>query len=238
MPHVALRFVVLLASVGAFACSASPGVAPLGDDTAASTDGHAPDAGPSAPSSPSPQPRDPLPPGAACHAGDRKACKVVLSRHGGVTTCFAGEQVCSGGAWLDCGNPGPTTAASDLTFVAECPGLSTPRWRHLAYAIDAPSNASGTSRVKITVQTAPGSASAAGEYRPAAPVTLVDVPRDPSICSVDAVGCARDVSALLGEALASQTTLRLRVTRTQTPDATGTPEVATVTPVYDCVGAP
>ena len=238
MPHVALRFVVSVVSFGAFACSASPGPKPLGDDTTTSTEGHALDDGPSAPSSPSPQPRDPLPPGASCHDGERKACKVFLSRHEGITTCFAGEQVCSGGAWLGCGNPGPTTAASDLTFVAECPGHSTPRWRHLAYAIDAPLNASGTSRVKITVQTAPGSTSAASEYRPAAPVTVVDVPRDPSICSVDAIGCARDVGALLGESLASQTTLRLHVTRTQTPDATGTPEVATVTPVYDCVGAP
>ena len=174
-------------------------------------------------------------PGPVCADGDRKSCKVSLGSHDGVTSCFVGERVCSGGLWLGCGDPGPTTLSSDVTVVATCPVSTTPRWRHLAYAIDAPSNASGSSRVTIAAQAAVDAAPR--EFLPATPVTLVDVPRDPLACNADDAACAHDIAALLGEALGSRTTLRLHVTRMQTPDARATPDVAFITPVYDCVAS-
>jgi hypothetical protein len=215
--RLALRASILVVSGALFACSAEPLPAQLSMET----HGSAPATTPAA--------------SAECVAGERRSCKVALGSHDGVTSCFVGDEICSAGRFLPCGNPGPATLASDVTLVARCADGATPRWRHVAYAIDAPSNASGASRVTITAQTSGDDGARA--FLPTTPVTVVDVPRDPLACNADGAGCAHDIVHLLGDVLGSQPTLRLHVTRTQTPDTIATPEIAFLTPVYDCVAA-
>ncbi len=63
---------------------------------------------------PRPPPRagdNPAPGGAIADAGDpapcpenaKRACRVILGEHAGVLSCFAGVEICEGGAWGACG---------------------------------------------------------------------------------------------------------------------------------------
>lgn len=139
-------------------------------------------------------------PSAACIEGVQRPCKIVLSKHGDVTTCFAGSQTCAGGAWGACAAMDPILPLDTtlLEFAAECGPGERATWTALDYVASVDAKGS----IEIAVQTI----GPAGALAPAQPAVVARVPAaDPPSCSranaaADPAACEKDLASALGAA--------------------------------------
>ena len=51
-------------------------------------------------------PAPPPSPDAKCTTGATRQCKIIIGEEGGVLTCYQGTQLCTEGAWGECGEEG------------------------------------------------------------------------------------------------------------------------------------
>jgi hypothetical protein len=129
----------------------------------------------------------------------------------------------------------PSPAYAPMTYTtsiqASCPSGTLPIWTVLTYDSVVPSDASGTSRIRIEAHTA----TTGGTF--GAFVTVANTAAgDPATCAFSgpAPACPKDLDTLLGQAAHYNQILEMRFTLTPPPDGQQMPAVNNWEAAYSC----